>query len=275
MNFREQVELAFKNHEGLDPAPFGPDMPEETAYLATPDRLSFALGWVVANAIVQARYGDTALDALPIYHPETGWDRFLLTRRVSSDKFREEKANSFGMIMLTGDDPPRITSPGGTTKLSLGRLLRDDPDKAYQQIIELFPPGPLLPLDLGYRWNERKTVYPMLYNAVTELILEYPGVVAAREIYVDNEPVDGAYHPLYLHSVALLPGVVFDWFLVQYGERAVFFRYHGNQTIYETDRKTWSTTKKQIAQDPPDVAKQRIKNWLRIDGGQPQPETVD
>jgi hypothetical protein len=272
MDVREQVELALQNYSELDPAPFDPEMPEETAYLATPDRLAFALGWIAANQIVQARFADSAIDALPIYHPEHGWDRFLLTRRVTADRFRNEPANRYGMIMLSGDDAPQLTKPSGAARLALGSAMRRDPQQAIRELIALFPPGPLLPKELGYRWNERKRVYPMLYNAVTELILEHPGVVAAREIYVDDQPVDGAYHPLYLHSVAPQPGVVFDWFLVQHGERAVFFRGHGGHTIYETDRRTWSTVKKQIAQDDPETAKQRIRNWLRLGGGQPQPE---
>jgi hypothetical protein len=272
MHVREQVELALRNYGELEPVPFGPEMPEETAYLATPDRLAFALGWIAANQIVQARYADSAIDALPIYHPEHGWDRFLLTRRVTADRFRNEAANRYGMIMLSGEDAPCLTRPSGAVRLALGSALQRDPEQAIRELIALFPPGQLLPKELGYRWNERKRVYPMLYNAVTELILEHPGVVAAREIYVDDQPVDGAYHPLYLHSVSPKPGVVLDWFLVQRGERAVFFRAHGGQTIYETDRRTWSTVKKQIGQDDPETAKQRIRNWLRIGDSQPQPE---
>src|SRR5688572_23242055 len=133
MNVREQVELALKNYSDLPPAPMGEDLPESDAYLATPDRLSFALGWVLANAIVSARYADSALDALPIYHPENGWDRFLLTRRVSGDAYAAEKADSHGMIMLTGEDAPRLTRPSGATKVSLGAKLREDPEAAIAE----------------------------------------------------------------------------------------------------------------------------------------------
>lgn len=273
MKIREQVELAIRNYSELEPAPFSPEMSEETAYLATPDRLAFALGWVVANQIVQARYADSAIDALPIYHPEQGWDRFLLTRRLTADRFRNEAANRYGMVMLDGSDAPRVTKASGTTRLALGKALQRDPEQAARELLALFPPGPLLPKELGYRWQDRKRIYPMLYNVVTELVLEHPGVVAAREIYVDDQPVDGAYHPLYLHSVSPQPGVVLDWFLVQHGERAVFFRAHGGQVIYETDRRTWSTVKKQLAENDAETAKRRIKNWLRLDGGAPDPET--
>lgn len=274
MNVSEQVERAIQNYAGLPQVPYRDDMPEDEAPYATPDRLSYALGWVVANAIVQARYADSAIDALPIFHPEHGWDRFLLTRRVTGEQFSRESANSYGMIMLSGDDAPRITLPSGRTRLSLGKSLQNDATKAIADALALFPRGPLLPLDLGKRWKQRQRVYPMLYNVVTELILEYPGMVAAREIFVDNEPIDGAYHPLHLHAVALEPAMVYDWVLIQYGDRSCFFRAHGGYSIYETNRRGWATVKKQLADCTPEEARQRILAWLRIEG-EPDPSTVD
>src|SRR3954471_15421234 len=94
------------------------------------ERLTYALGWIVANLIVAARYQDSAIDALPVYHPEHGWDRFLLTRRVSCLQCTDEPADHFGMIMLDGEDPPRLTHPNGETRIALGSLLRADPDAA-------------------------------------------------------------------------------------------------------------------------------------------------
>ena len=274
VNYRELVETAIRNYEHLPPMPFGEDMPEDQSYLATPDRLAFALGWIVANAIVNARYADSAIDALPVFHPSNGWDRFLLSRRVVATAFANENANTHGMILLDGPDAPRITSPGGRTKLALGGLLRRDPDAAIAEALALFPRGKLLPLDLGMRWKDRQRVYPHLYNAVTEIIVEHPGTVAAREIFVDNQPVDGAYHPLYLHQAAKLPEMVYDWFLVQHEDRATFFRIHGHQSIYETERKGWATVKKQLVNETPEDMKRRILAWLRLEG-QPQPATVD
>lgn len=264
MTPEEQVSTAIANYAELPPAPLSDELPDEQTYLATPDRLTFALGWVVANAIVKARYADSAIDALPIYHPETGWDRFLLTRRVSSPQFERETANAYGMILLTGDDAPLLTSPGGTTRVSLGRSLRNDPTTALASAVAHIKRGPLLPLDLGNNWKSRQRVYPLLYNAVTEIIVEHPGVVAAREIFVDTEQVDGAFHPIKLHTVIRHPQLVYDWFLVQSNERATFFKTHGNASIYETDRKSWSTVKNQIGNDSPEVMKQRILEWLRI-----------
>lgn len=268
------VEAAIRNYEHLPPRPFGDDMPEEQAYLATPDRLTFALGWIVANAIVSARYADSAIDALPVFHPSNGWDRFLLSRRVVSTSFAAENANTHGMILLDGEDAPRITSPGGRTKLALGKALRQDPDAAIAEALKLFPRGKLLPLDLGLRWKDRARVYPQLYNAVTEIIVGQPGTVAAREIFVDDQPVDGAYHPLHLHAATKRPDMVYDWFLVQHEDRATFFRIHGHHAIYETERKGWSTVKKQLVTETPEGMKQRILAWLRLEG-EPQPTTVD
>lgn len=274
MNVSEQVERAIQNYADLPQVPYRDDMPEEEAPYATPDRLTYALGWVVANAIVQARYADSAIDALPIFHPEHGWDRFLLTRRVTSKQFEKETANSHGMIMLSGPDAPRITMPSGKTRAGLGTTLRNDPDKAIAEALALFPRGQLLPLDLGMRWKDRKRVYPMLFNVITELILDYPGMIAAREIFVDNEPIDGAYHPLHLHGVALEPAMVYDWVLVQYGDRSCFFRAHGGYSIYETNRGGWATVKKQLSDSTEEEARKRILAWLRIEG-EPDQATVD
>jgi hypothetical protein len=275
MDIREQVETAIRNYGNLAQVPMSDDTPEEESYLATPDRLTYALGWVVANAIVGARFADSAIDALPVYHPENGWDRFLLTRRVTGKQFINETANSFGMIMLDGDDSPRITRPSGAERLSLGKTLRDDPEAAIASVLELFPAGNLLPLDLGYRWKDRQRNYPRLYQAVTEIIVEHPGVVAAREIYVDSEQVDGAFHPLYLHGATRQPDMLYDWWLVQQAGRATFFRVHAGQTIYERVPGTWSTVKRQLAQEESiDGMKARILSWLGIEG-EPDPKTID
>jgi hypothetical protein len=271
MNVREQVDLAVRNYAELPPAVLSEELPEEEHYLATPDRLAFALGWVVANAIVGARYADSALDAVPVFHPEHGWDRFLLTRRVSGDPFVSEPADSFGLIMLSGEDAPVITLPSGKPVLALGNMLREDADAAIVEAVAQFEPTGLPSNDLGKRWADRQRHYPVLFNALTELILERPGLVVAREIFVDDQPVDGAYHPLYLHAVALKPAMTYDWFLAQLGEQAAFMRVHGGQSIYETDRKGWSTVRRQLNQeDDPERLKQRIRNWLRLDGAAPE-----
>lgn len=267
MEIREQVELAIRNYGDLEPAPLSDETPEDLTYLATPDRLGFALGWVVANAIVATRYANSAIDALPVFHPENGWDRFLLTRRTTGKVFASETANRFGMLMLDGKDAPRLTKPSGADKLALGKALRDDPERAIGSVLDEVRAGSLLPLDLGMRWRDRQRNYPRLYAAITELVVEHPGVVAAREIYVDDQQVDGAFHPLYLHGAAPQPAMLYDWFLIQYGERAAFVRTHAGQSIYETARGGWSTVKRQLSdEESVDGIKQRIKAWLRIEG---------
>src|SRR5688572_27663419 len=156
LSVREQVELAIRNYGELPPARLEDGVPEAEQYLATPDRLAFALGWVVANAIVGARYADSLLDALPVYHPEHGWDRFLLTRRVSAQQFANEKADKFGLIMLSGEGAPRVTRPSGADKLVVGPLLREDPEAAIAEVLALFPPTGLPNGDPGKRWRDRQ-----------------------------------------------------------------------------------------------------------------------
>jgi hypothetical protein len=108
-------------------------------------------------------------------------------------------------------------------------------------------------------------VYPRLFRAITETLVENPGLVAAREIFVDDRPIDGAYHPLYLHGAALEPKILYDWVMVQLGRWAVFFRTHGGQTIYETERRTWSTVKKQISDEESyEDIKRRLEGFLRL-----------
>lgn len=246
------------------------DAEQETdfdTHLTVPDRQTYAWGWAVASAIVNARYSDSALDALPVIHPEHGWDRFLLTRRVSSDAFAGDSANRFGMILLGGEDAPVITRPSGAPRLALGPLFATDPEQAKAQAVALFPSYGLPSDDLGGRWKERRRHYPRIYQAVAELIGEHPGMLAAREVAIDTKPIDGVYHPLYLHGVSKLPTVTYDWFLVQWQDRAAFIRTHGQQTIYETDRRGWSTVRKQLAAEPSvEAIKQRIRGWLRIEG---------
>ena len=58
-----------------------------------------------------------------------------------------------------------------------------------------------------------------------------------------------------------------DRFLIQYADRAAFFRTHGGQSIYETARGGWSTVKHQLSdEESVEGMKQRMKAWLRIEG---------
>lgn len=266
MDVSARVQAALANYAELPPILIADETPDEELPLATPNRLAFALGWIVAAEIVKQRYADSVLDALPVYHPEHGWDRFLLSRRVAASQYKSENANAFGMLLLDGEDAPAITRPSGTVRLSLGAALASDPEQAVRDALALFPRTGLPAGDPGKRWKERQVMYPHIYDAVAELIAETPGMAAAREIYVDDQAIDGVYHPLYLHGVVTQPALSYDWFLVQYGGWSVFLNQHGAQTIYRTDRQTWSTVKKSLLGADAAEFKRRIKVWLRIEG---------
>lgn len=259
------MQLAINNYEGLEPVTPSPDDPDKFTGIETPDRLAFALGWIAANVVVQRRYRKSGIDAIPIYHPENGWDRFLLTRRVTSQEFQQEPANKYGMIMLDGEDAPRLTTPGGKTILSMGEQMKEDPTAILKAMLKRIPREEMPEGKHGGRWKDRRKIYPRLFRSVTELILENPGAVAAREIFVDDQPIDGAYHPLYLHGATLEPKILYDWFMVQLGRWAVFVRTHGGQTIFETDRQTWSTVKKQLSEEEDyEGIKRRLEGFVRL-----------
>ena len=131
------------------------------------------------------------------------------------------------------------------------------------------------------RPSERAPRYPDLYAAVTELVLEYPGLVASREVYIDNEPIDGQYHPLHLHAAELstygpgdrhganLPVVTYNWIQLQYGDLFAFVDRRGNRAVYRTDRETWARPRVQLEDEPAERMKERIAGWLRLDGAFP------
>ena len=268
MDLTSRVQQAVANYAELAPIEIADETPDEELPLATPNRLAFALGWVVAAEIVRRRYADSVLDAVPIYHPEYGWDRFLLSRRIAAKQFLRENANAFGMLMLGVEDAPAVTRPSGAVRLSLGEALQGDPEQALAETLALFPRTGLPEGDPGKRWISRRIIYPRIYDALAELIVEYPGMAVAREIFVDDQAIDGAYHPLFLHGMVTRPNMTYDWFLVQYGSWSAFINQHGHQAIYRTDRQTWATVRKSLANENSDVEeiKRRIKAWLRIEG---------
>jgi hypothetical protein len=169
------------------------------------------------------------------------------------------------MIMLDGEDAPRLTTPGGKTILSMGQGMKDDPIATLKKMLKHIPRDEMPEGKHGGRWKERRRTYPRMYRSVTELIVSNPGMVAAREIFVDDKPIDGAYHPLYLHGATLEPKILYDWFMVQLGRWAVFCRTHGGQTIYETERRTWSTVKKQLSEEEDyEGVKRRLEGFMRF-----------
>ena len=273
MNLEQLVETAVRNYGELPPtAPQGDEV--DTALLV-PNPLGYALGWIIANAVVQDRYQRAALDAIPVCHPENGWDRILLTRRVTCLYSREEPADWFGTIMLTGEDAPRYIAPGGQ-ELALGTLLQENPAEAVKQVLEACTLSDLAQPEAnhGSCWHERATQYPELYDVVTEIIAEHPGVTALRELYVDEEQIDGVFHPIYLMTGAVTKGLNYDWFAIENESYTAFFRVSGEQSVYLTDSNTWATVGKQLTEEDRAGKKRRILSWLRIEG-QPDRSTID
>lgn len=272
------VELALERYADLPAVPLDEHITPETFYLASSDRTAFALGWLVASAIVEQRYLDSALDVLPVFHPQHGWDRFLITRRVSCVTYEHEPADKFGLLMLSGEDAPRLTTPSGRTKLALGQALRDDPSAAIQQALSYFPAQGLTGARHSRCAHRRALNYPLYYRAVAELIAQYPGLVASREVYIDDQEIDGQYHPLYLHAAEVrgmspsdrygmnVGGTTYDWFQLQHGDLFAFFDIYGERAVYRTERGTWSRVRRQLKDEPAERVAARIKGWLRLDG---------
>jgi hypothetical protein len=282
---QDLVNRARQGYEPLEPITLDDSITPESFYLATPNRLAYALAWIVASEIVSARFRSSAIDVLPVFHPEHGWDRFLITRRTSGTVFQYQPANEFGMLLLDGKEALRLTSPGGKTRVAIGREMLDNPDALVQATLARVPRSALNTDDSNrLREHERAPKYPLFYRAVTELIVEYPGLTASREIYIDDEQIDGQFHPLYLHAAELTGmgpddrhGVViakttYNWFQLQYGELFAFFDRRGNRSVYRTERATWSRVSRQLDQeDSVEQVKQRLKRWLRLDGLAPDP----
>ncbi|MEX1158540.1 MAG: hypothetical protein WEC79_06380, partial [Thermomicrobiales bacterium] len=278
----DQVALAHMNYNSLPAVTFSESTAPDDLYLATPDRLAYALGWIVANQIVRARFADTAVDVLPVFHPEHGWDRFLITRRASSHLFNGVPADELGRIMLTGDDAPRYVRPAERVRVGLGQLLSSDPDAAINRVLTKITNRPEGVGNLKrVRPSEHAPRYPELYEAVTELVLENPGLVPSREVYIDNEQIDGQFHPLYLHATELsshgsadrhganLPVITYNWFQLQYQEMFAFLDRRGSRAIYRTDRSTWARPRVQLSDEPTERLKGRIAGWLRLGGATP------
>ena len=281
-NLVEQIERAHRNYRELQPVPFSDSTSPDDLYLATPDRLAYALSWVVANQIIQNRFPSASVDVLPIFHPEHGWDRFVITRRASSHIFGSLPADELGRIMISGENAPRYSRPSQRVRLPLGARLRDDPERAVGDVLTQIPERPGGVGDLRkMRRSEQAPRYPDLYAVITDLIVDYPGLVASREVYIDAESIDGQYHPLHLHSAELsshgmtdrrganLPVVTYIWFQLQYGEMFAFVDRRGNRAVYRTERATWARPKEMLADDPVERIRKRLMGWLRLDGAVP------
>lgn len=273
MDVTELVATAVRNYENITPTPIPEKVTPETAATIIPDPLGFALGWVLADAIVANRYHGSAIDALPVCHPENGWDRILLTRRVSCLLCAQESADSFGIIMLTGENAPIYIAPDGA-ETAYGSLLREDPEKAVAQLLEQVPQFGILVGEHANCWHSRAEKYPDIYHAVARTIIENPGVIALREIFVDEVQFEGTYHPIYLMTGALTKGLTYNWFAVESPDYVAFFLVDGGSTIYQTDAGNWASVGKQLKEEDREGIRKRILAWLRIEG-QPDRSTID
>lgn len=286
LSLQEQVNTVREKYTDLPQAPLNDSITPETFYLATPNRQAYGLAWIVANQIVQARFPRSVIDALPVFHPENGWDRFLITRRTSGQVFNFQPANEFGMVLIEPErDAPRYTSPGGSTRVDLAGLIEGDPQETIDQVLQHIPKPKFNTNDQNrLRKFEEAPVYPAIYQAVTELIVDHPGLVAAREIYIDDEEIDGQYHPLFLHAVELqqmgpddrtgvnMATMTYNWFQLQIGDMFAFIDRRGTRAVFRTDRNTWARVRKQLTDGPREQIKDRIRGWLRLDGREPDPE---
>jgi len=263
------VHRAVAHYRDLEPQTIAvdhPDVPE----LATPNRLAYALSWILAAAIVGSRYRTSGIDVLPVYHPEHGWDRFLVTRRVSCRLYATEPADSLGTLWIGEEDAPVFTV-GQSVRLTLGKLTQHDPAEAIRRLLFAVPAPRLRQGDHATCPHLRAEKYPMIYRITAELIADHPGLIAAREIYVDDQPIDGAYHPLYTASGARLTGWTYDYIQYLAGDRIVFLGIDGRLATFEVEPGIWRT------EEAPSDDEASLRQYLeqRLALGQPgQPVTV-
>ena len=277
------VATATANHATLPQVSVDATTPLDDLYLATPDRLAFALGWLVAAEVIAARHATSGIDALPVYHRERGWDRFVLTRRVTGTAYAARMADEFGQIRVGGRDAPVLMTPDGA-RLRLGAALQVDADGALAALLQRIPnPGSDVATPLDLMQTERTPAYPTIMCAVAELVATTPGLTAAREIYVDAEQIDGTFHPLHLHNAELStygpgdrhgspqPVLTYNWVQLQLGESFAFIDRHGARIIYRTDAGTWRRAPKGVDGHDVEALVRRMRGWLRLDGQGPDP----
>jgi hypothetical protein len=241
----------------------------EGAEQVIPNRRGYVLGWLAASLIVSDRYLDSAIDAIPVCHPEQGWDRMLLTRRISCNFLADEAPNAFGIIDLAASDAPRLTDPDGNVLLPLGELFETDVTGALNELRARFPRVGLVAGDHAACAHTRAPDYPRLYRVIARLLAEHPDVVAARELLIDNQLIDGAYHPLFIHTAERGANLRYDWFALQSSATgyAAFARINGRQSVYRTDRATWATPNQQLASLPEEAVRDSLLAWLRLKPG--------
>jgi hypothetical protein len=142
------------------------------------------------------------------------------------------------------------------------------------QLLEQVPQFGILVGEHANCWHSRAEKYPDIYHAVARTIIENPGVIALREIFVDEVQFEGTFHPIYLMTGALTKGLTYNWFAVESPDYVAFFLIDGGSTIYQTDAGNWASVGKQLKEEDREGIRKRILAWLRIEGT-PNRDTVD
>jgi hypothetical protein len=250
----------------MTPDQFSPLADSGPGDLVIPNPRGYVLGWLAASAIVSERYHDSAIDAIPVYHPDHGWDRFLLTRRVSCNLLTEEASNAFGTIEVASPEAPRLTDPDGNVVLPLGERFHADIPAALVELRARFPRVGIVAGDHAHCAHTRADDYPRLYRVIARLLADYPGLVAARELVIDDQLIDNAYHPLFIHTAERGSNLRYDWFALQSPSTGftAFARINGRQSVYRTDRATWASPPQQLANLPDDAVRAQFLSWLRL-----------
>lgn len=262
------IEKVQRRH--ADPPPIsGEARPTITAAQEPPNRRGYALGWLAASQIVADRFLDSAIDAIPVLHPERGWDRILITRRTSCRLLGDEPSNAFGMIELASRNAPRLTNPDGEVLLSLGDLFEADATNALDKLRAHFARIGLVEGDHAECAHQHATNYPHLYGVIARLIADYPDLTAAREIVVDDQIIDGAYHPLYVHTAERGEPLRYDWFALQSASTGftAFVRINGRQSVFRTDRHTWASPQVRLNSLSEAEVRRTVLSWLRVTPG--------
>lgn len=232
----------------------------------TPDRTSYAIAWLIASLVVEHRFPETALDAIPLYAPAIGWDRFVLTRRISCDHCDAELANAFGQLQLGPGGTVNLTDPAGTVQVAFFPAEADQLLARLDHVLQALPVLELRAGDHRSCQHRRAPLYPQVFTTMARLVAAEPSLVVAREIFIDVDLIDGMRHPLWAHTARQESGYTYDWFGLRRARSntAAFVRISGQQVIYRTDRSTWASHSLEAESLTTEVLSGQLQSWLGL-----------